>query len=110
MLVGIESTSADMPVVIQFPASVMQIKNLAGKSISVTINTLPEGVTDGSVYLASYDAKGKMEKVAALGSLGTETPGKLVIDSSYLPQNAATAKILTVSNLGTPLATVIPCS
>lgn len=110
MLVGIESTSADMPVVIQFPASVMQIKNLAGKSISVTINSLPEGVTDGTVYLASYDAKGKMEKVAALGSLGTETPGKLVIDSSYLPQNAATAKILTVSNLGTPLATVIPCS
>lgn len=110
MLVGIESTAADMPVVIRFPASVMQIERLAGKSISVTINTLPEGVTDGSVYLASYDAKGKMEKIAALGSFGTETQGQLVIDSSHLPQNAATAKILTVSNLGTPLAGFIPCS
>ena len=107
---GIESTAADMPVVIQFPASMMQIKKLAGKSVLLTINTLPEGVTDGTVYLASYDAKGKMEKIAALGSFSTETPGQLVIDSSHLPQNAATAKILTVSNLGTPLAGFIPCS
>lgn len=105
-LVGVASTAADMPVIIRYPSSMMQIENLAGKSISVTSGTLPAGVTGGTIYLACYDKDGKMEKIVALGALGT---GTMKIESTHLSQNAKTVKILTVSNLGTPLATCIPC-
>lgn len=107
VLVGVASTAADMPVVIRYPSSMMQIENLAGKSILVTSGTLPADVTGGTIYLACYDKAGKMEKIVALGALGTST---MKIESTHLSQNAKTAKILTVSNLGTPLATCIPCS
>ena len=106
ILVGVRSTAVDMPVVIQFPAGLSEIKNLPQSTILVKAGTLPEASTEGVLYLACYDAKGRLLNVSTLGRVCTGDQTVLKIENSPA-DTTAKVKIITVSDVGVPLASSI---
>lgn len=101
-LIGVDTTDEDMPVTIQYASAILKVTNLVGKSISV------EAGKDCTVYLACYDANGKMLRVTSLGTAAAGETATMTISRDAVASNTNAAGIMAIDqSLRIPLASVI---